>query len=70
MAEFESPPGWVAVVDPVQPDTAGVPAPETDTELTARFDRDAIPMLDELNGGALSRTRHPGSRSFRPETTI
>jgi RNA polymerase sigma-70 factor (ECF subfamily) len=37
------------------------PAPdaETDEELTARFERDAIPLLDQLYGGALRMTRNP-----------
>ena len=29
------------------------PSEETDAELTARFERDAIPLLDQLYGGAL-----------------
>lgn len=33
--------------------------PETDAELTARFERDAIPLLDQLYGGALRMTRNP-----------
>ena len=32
---------------------------ETDEELTARFERDAIPLLDQLYGGALRMTRNP-----------
>ncbi|MFQ5555661.1 MAG: sigma-70 family RNA polymerase sigma factor, partial [Acidimicrobiia bacterium] len=32
---------------------------ETDQELTARFERDAIPLLDQLYGGALRMTRNP-----------
>jgi RNA polymerase sigma-70 factor (ECF subfamily) len=37
------------------------PAPtiETDAELTARFERDALPLLDQLYGGALRMTRNP-----------
>ena len=35
------------------------PAAETDAELTARFERDAIPLLDQLYGGALRMTRNP-----------
>lgn len=64
------------------------PAPpqETDAELTARFERDAIPMLDQLYGGALRMTRNPadaedllqetmvkayaGFRSFRAGTNL
>ena len=34
-------------------------ADETDAELTARFERDAIPLLDQLYGGALRMTRNP-----------
>lgn len=32
---------------------------ESDAELTARFERDAIPLLDQLYGGALRMTRNP-----------
>src|SRR5882757_6624236 len=32
---------------------------ETDAVLTARFERDAIPLLDQLYGGALRMTRNP-----------
>jgi RNA polymerase sigma-70 factor (ECF subfamily) len=35
------------------------PPRETDAELTARFERDAIPLLDQLYGGALRMTRNP-----------
>ena len=59
---------------------------ETDAELTARFERDAIPMLDQLYGGAMRMTRNPadaedllqetmvkaysGFRSFREGTNL
>src|SRR4029079_11491735 len=59
---------------------------ETDAELTARFERDAIPLLDQLYGGALRMTRNPADaedllqdtmvkayacfRSFREGTNI
>jgi RNA polymerase sigma-70 factor (ECF subfamily) len=64
------------------------PAPpeETDAELLARFERDAIPLLDQLYGGALRMTRNPadaedllqetmvkayaGFRSFRAGTNL
>jgi RNA polymerase sigma-70 factor, ECF subfamily len=42
----------------VPAETSAVPA-ETDAELTARFERDAIPLLDQLYGGALRMTRNP-----------
>ena len=61
-------------------------AAETDAQLTARFERDAIPMLDQLYGGALRMTRNPadaedllqetmvkaysGFRSFREGTNL
>lgn len=65
----------------------GPPHPdETDAELTARFERDAIPLLDQLYGGALRMTRNPadaedllqetmvkayaGFRSFREGTNL
>lgn len=59
---------------------------ESDEQLTARFERDAIPMLDQLYGGALRMTRKPadaedllqetmvkayaGFRSFREGTNL
>ena len=70
-------------------DGAGPPdraAQETDAELAARFERDAIPLLDQLYGGALRMTRNPadaedllqetmvkayaGFRSFKEGTTL
>lgn len=33
--------------------------PETDAELARRFERDALPMLDQLYGAALRMTRNP-----------
>jgi RNA polymerase sigma-70 factor, ECF subfamily len=62
------------------------PPDEADAELTARFERDAIPLLDQLYGGALRMTRNPadaedllqetmvkayaGFRSFREGTNL
>ena len=59
---------------------------ETDAELTARFERDAIPLMDQLFGAALRMTRNPadaedlvqeamvkayaGFRSFRAGTNL
>lgn len=59
---------------------------ETDAQLTERFERDAIPLLDQLYGGALRMTRNPadaedllqetmvkayaGFRSFREGTNL
>jgi RNA polymerase sigma-70 factor, ECF subfamily len=66
--------------------TEPAPHEETDAELTARFERDAIPLLDQLYGGALRMTRNPadaedllqetmvkayaGFRSFRAGTNL
>ncbi len=69
------------------PETSAQEQPqETDAELTARFERDAIPLLDQLYGGALRMTRNPadaedllqetmvkayaGFRSFREGTNL
>lgn len=68
-----------SITEPVAPE-------ETDAELTARFERDAIPLLDQLYGGALRMTRNPadaedllqetmvkayaGFRSFRAGTNL
>jgi RNA polymerase sigma-70 factor, ECF subfamily len=78
-------------IDGSGPDTAPetsaqARAEETDAELTARFERDAIPLLDQLYGGALRMTRNPadaedllqetmvkayaGFRSFRAGTNL
>ncbi|WP_137724744.1 sigma-70 family RNA polymerase sigma factor [Prescottella subtropica] len=34
-------------------------SPETDEQLTARFERDALPLLDQLYGAGLRMTRNP-----------
>jgi len=70
----------------IQPDGASGQREETDAELTARFERDAIPLLDQLYGAALRMTRNPadaedlvqetmvkayqGFRSFREGTNL
>lgn len=49
-----------AVMDEAQVDDAAVAvATETDEERAARFERDALPYLDQLYGGALRMTRNP-----------
>ena len=78
------------MVDGEQPAQAQTPAKirseESDEQLTARFERDAIPLLDQLYGGALRMTRKPadaedllqetmvkayaGFRSFREGTNL
>ena len=73
-------------LDGAVPVAAEEDVPETDAELTARFERDAIPLLDQLYGGALRMTRNPadaedllqetmvkayaGFRSFRAGTNL
>jgi RNA polymerase sigma-70 factor, ECF subfamily len=72
------------------PGISGVSGPagteETDEQVSARFERDAIPLLDQLYGGALRMTRNPadaedllqetmvkayaGFRSFRDGTNL
>ena len=65
---------------------ADATTPEADADLVARFERDAIPLLDQLYGGALRLTRNPtdaedvlqetmmkayiGFRSFQPGTNL
>ncbi len=67
-------------------DTEAPQREESYAELTARFERDAIPLLDQLYGGALRMTRNPadaedllqetmvkayaGFRSFREGTNL
>jgi RNA polymerase sigma-70 factor (ECF subfamily) len=67
-------------------DDAGPATSESDAELTARFERDAIPLMNQLYGGALRMTRNPadaedlvqetmvkaysGFRSFREGTNL
>ncbi len=71
---------------PIRRRTSAPELAETDAELTARFERDAIPLLDQLYGGALRMTRNPadaedllqetmvkayaGFRSFREGTNL
>ncbi|WP_027019358.1 sigma-70 family RNA polymerase sigma factor [Corynebacterium sputi] len=68
-------------------DTSGTPrTDETDQDLAERFERDALPLLDQLYGAALRMTRNPadaedlvqeayvkayqGFRSYRPGTNL
>ncbi len=43
---------------------------ETDAELTARFERDAIPLMDQLYGGALRMTRNPADAEDLVQETM
>ncbi len=49
------PVGWEAMTDQQTPD----PATETDAERSARFERDAMPFLDQLYSAAMRMTRNP-----------
>jgi RNA polymerase sigma-70 factor (ECF subfamily) len=49
------PVGWQAMTDQQTPD----PASETEAERSARFERDALPYLDQLYGAAMRMTRNP-----------
>ncbi|WP_275296892.1 sigma factor, partial [Mycolicibacterium sp. CBMA 361] len=49
---------------------SGEPARESDAELTARFERDAIPLLDQLYGGALRMTRNPADAEDLVQETM
>jgi len=51
---------------------ADPPAPpeDSDAELTARFERDAIPLMDQLYGGALRMTRNPADAEDLVQDTM
>jgi RNA polymerase sigma-70 factor (ECF subfamily) len=49
------PVGWAAMTDQTVPD----PATETDADRSARFERDALPYLDQLYSAAMRMTRNP-----------
>ena len=43
---------------------------ETDADLTARFERDAIPLMNQLYGGALRMTRNPADAEDLVQETM
>jgi RNA polymerase sigma-70 factor (ECF subfamily) len=43
---------------------------DTDIDLAARFERDALPLLDQLYGGALRMTRNPGDAEDLVQDTM
>ena len=59
----EKPParlGWGAMTDSTPtPDPETPAAPETDEQRAARFERDALPYLDQLYSAAMRMTRNP-----------
>jgi RNA polymerase sigma-70 factor (ECF subfamily) len=55
-----TPLGWGAMTDSTHtPDPEVDPAPETDEERSARFEREAMPYLDQLYSAAMRMTRNP-----------
>jgi RNA polymerase sigma-70 factor, ECF subfamily len=60
----------LTILEAVQPDAEENPVPETDAQLTARFERDAIPMLDQVYGGALRMTRNSADAEDLPQDTM
>ena len=46
-------------VNPVSTASAPVRSAQNPTELAARFERDALPLLDQLYGAAMRMTRNP-----------
>ena len=55
-----------AVMDEAQVDDAVVAViAETDEERAARFERDALPYLDQLYGAAMRMTRNPADADAR-----
>jgi len=50
---------WVMPPETPSDDAATPPVPETDEQRTARFERDALPFLDQLYAAALRMTRNP-----------
>ena len=57
----ELPVGWVAMTDHNSPAEVDLPdvATETQAERSARFERDAMPFLDQLYSAAMRMTRNP-----------
>jgi len=54
------PVGWVAMTDQnTPPDSELDPQTETQAERSARFERDAMPFLDQLYSAAMRMTRNP-----------
>ena len=51
--------GWDAMTETLPPDEPVDLATETDAERSARFERDALPFLDQLYSAAMRMTRNP-----------
>ena len=53
------PVGWDAMTEKTPTDPESLEAPETDEQRSARFERDAMPYLDQLYSAAMRMTRNP-----------
>ena len=53
------PVGWEAMTEKTPTDPESLEAPETDEQRSARFERDAMPYLDQLYSAAMRMTRNP-----------
>jgi RNA polymerase sigma-70 factor (ECF subfamily) len=61
----------ITVVPDAQPDAGKCSVDETDAELKARFERDAIPLLDQLYGAAFGMTRnHSDAQDLLQDMTV
>jgi RNA polymerase sigma-70 factor (TIGR02947 family) len=60
----------MVVVTDIQLDCTDVVAPETEAQRTARFERDAIPVMDRLYGAALRMTRNPADAQDLVQETM
>ena len=58
------------VADAEAENTDRAPAEETDEQLSARFERDAIPLLDQLYGAAMRMTRNPADAEDLVQETM
>ena len=60
----------MAVITDIQLDCTDGVAPETEAQRTARFERDAIPVLDRLYGAALRMTHNPADAQDLVQETM